>query len=171
MILYLSALEAGYLSHWKPSFLSSDLIPLLYQKREKWLLKNAESTGDFQIFLCRIFVGIQMIFYSALRALGWSISIPDITARKDSGPLTASWAIDSRRGQTSAYRSNEAVRFLEQGFDPVLSSSAEKEESTGRQIHLKLVLNNGTEFVNGFPHNRCSHRQCRSSQVRRCHLT
>lgn len=32
VIRYLSALEAGYLLHWKPSFLSSDLIPLLYQK-------------------------------------------------------------------------------------------------------------------------------------------
>ena len=47
---------------------------------------------------------------------------------------------------------NEAVRFPEQGFDPVPSSSTEKEESTGRRIHLKLVLDNGTESVNGFPH-------------------
>ena len=47
---------------------------------------------------------------------------------------------------------NEAVRFPEQGFDPVPSSSAEKEESTGRRIHLKLVLDNGAESVNGFPH-------------------
>ena len=47
---------------------------------------------------------------------------------------------------------NEAVRFAEQGFDPVPPSSTEKEESTGRRIHLKLVFDNGTESVNGFPH-------------------
>ena len=47
---------------------------------------------------------------------------------------------------------DEAVRFLEQGLDPVPSSSTEKEESTGRRIHLKLILDNGTESVNGFPH-------------------
>lgn len=47
---------------------------------------------------------------------------------------------------------NEAVRFPEQGFDPVPSSSTEKEESTGRWIHLKLVFDNGAEPVNGFPH-------------------
>ena len=47
---------------------------------------------------------------------------------------------------------NEAVRFAEQGFDPVPSSSTEKEESTGRRIHLKLVLDNGAESVNGFSH-------------------
>ena len=47
---------------------------------------------------------------------------------------------------------NEAVRFPEQGFDPVPSSSAEKEESTGRGIHLKLVFDNGAESVNRFPH-------------------
>lgn len=47
---------------------------------------------------------------------------------------------------------NEAVRFTEQSFDPVPSSSAEKEESTGRRLHLKLVLDNGTESVNGLPH-------------------
>ena len=34
---------------------------------------------------------------------------------------------------------NEAIRFAEQGFNPVPSSSTEKEESTGRRIHLKLV--------------------------------
>ena len=47
---------------------------------------------------------------------------------------------------------NEAVRFPEQGFDPVPSSSTEKEESTGRRIHLKLLFDNGAESVNGFPH-------------------
>ena len=47
---------------------------------------------------------------------------------------------------------NEAVRFVEQGFDPVPSSSTEKEESTGRGIHLKLVFDNGAEPVNGFAH-------------------
>ena len=35
---------------------------------------------------------------------------------------------------------NEAVRFAEQGFDPVPSSSTEKKESTGRRIHLELVF-------------------------------
>ena len=49
---------------------------------------------------------------------------------------------------------NEAVRFPEQGFDPVPSSSAEKEESTGRGIHLKLVFDHSAESVNGFPHIR-----------------
>ena len=47
---------------------------------------------------------------------------------------------------------NEAVRFPEQGFDPVPSSSAEKEESTGRRIYLKLVFDNGAESINGFSH-------------------
>ena len=32
------------------------------------------------------------------------------------------------------------------------TSSTEKEESTGRRIHLKLVFDNGAESVNGFPH-------------------
>ena len=41
---------------------------------------------------------------------------------------------------------------LYKGFDPVPSSSAEKEESTGRGIHLKLVLNHGAESVNRLPH-------------------
>ena len=41
---------------------------------------------------------------------------------------------------------------LYKGFDPVPSSSAEKEESTGRGIHLKLVFDNGAESVNRFPH-------------------
>ena len=47
---------------------------------------------------------------------------------------------------------NEAVRFVEQGFDPVPSSSTEKEESTGRRIHLKLVLDHGAKSVNGLAH-------------------
>ena len=47
---------------------------------------------------------------------------------------------------------DEAVRFLEQGLDPVPSSSTEKEESTGRGIHLELVFDNSAESVNGFPH-------------------
>lgn len=47
---------------------------------------------------------------------------------------------------------DEAVRFMEQSFDPVPSSSTEKEEITGRRIHLKLVLDHGTESVNGFAH-------------------
>ena len=34
----------------------------------------------------------------------------------------------------------------------VPSSSTEKEESTGRRIHLKLLFDNGAESVNGFPH-------------------
>ena len=46
---------------------------------------------------------------------------------------------------------DEAVRFAEQGFDPVPSSPAEKEKGTGRRIHLKLVFDNGAESVNGFP--------------------
>lgn len=41
---------------------------------------------------------------------------------------------------------------LYEGFDPVPSSSAEKEESTGRGIHLKLVLDHGAKSVNGLPH-------------------
>ena len=44
---------------------------------------------------------------------------------------------------------NEAIRFPEQSFDPVPSSSTEKEESTGRRIHLKLFFDNGAESVNG----------------------
>ena len=47
---------------------------------------------------------------------------------------------------------NEAVRFAEQGFDLVPPSSAEKEESSGRRIHLKLVFDNGTESINRLPH-------------------
>lgn len=47
---------------------------------------------------------------------------------------------------------NEAVQFTEQSFNPVPSSSAEKEKSTRRRIHLKLVLDNGTESINGFAH-------------------
>ena len=46
----------------------------------------------------------------------------------------------------------KTVSITEQGFDPVPSSSAEKEESTGRGIHLKLVFDNGAEPVNGFAH-------------------
>src|SRR5699024_8091204 len=72
--------------------------------------------------------------------------IPDL--RLLSGPLIA--AADRQ----PFINQNEAVRFTEQSFDPVPSSSAEKEESTGRRIHLKLFLNNCTESVNRFPHIR-----------------
>ena len=70
--------------------------------------------------------------------------IPDL--RLLSGPLIT--AADRQ----ALIDQNEAVRFPEQGFDPVPSSSTEKEESTGRRIHLKLVFDNGAESVNGFPH-------------------
>ena len=49
-------------------------------------------------------------------------------------------------------KNNEAIRFTEQSFDPVPSSSTEKKESTGRRIHLELVFDNSAESVNGFPH-------------------
>ena len=70
--------------------------------------------------------------------------IPDL--RLLPGPLIA--AADRQ----ALIDQNEAVRFAEQGFDPVPSSSTEKEESTGRGIHLKLVFDNGAEPVNGFAH-------------------
>lgn len=70
--------------------------------------------------------------------------IPDL--RLLPGPLIA--AADRQ----ALIDQNEAIRFTEQGFDPVPSSSTEKEESTGRRIHLKLVLDNGAKSVNGFPH-------------------
>ena len=47
---------------------------------------------------------------------------------------------------------DEAIRFPEQGFDPVPSSSTKKEESTGRRIHRKLVFDHGAESVDGFAH-------------------
>ena len=43
----------------------------------------------------------------------------------------------------------EAIRLTEQRFDSVPSSPAEKEECTGRRIHLKLFFDNGAESVNG----------------------
>ena len=70
--------------------------------------------------------------------------IPDL--RLLPGPLIA--AADRQ----ALIDQDEAVRFFEQGFDPVPSSSAEKEESTGRGIHLKLVFDHSAESVNGFPH-------------------
>ena len=70
--------------------------------------------------------------------------IPDL--RLLPGPLIA--AADRQ----ALIDQNEAVRFTEQSFDPVPSSSTEKEESTGRRIHLKLVLDNGAESVDGFSH-------------------
>ena len=70
--------------------------------------------------------------------------IPDL--RLLPGPLIA--AMDRQ----PLVDQNEAIRFTEQGFDPVPSSSTEKEESTGRRIHLKLVFDHGAESVNGFPH-------------------
>ncbi len=72
--------------------------------------------------------------------------IPDL--RLLPGPLIA--AAD-RQPLIDQY---EAIRFTEQSFDPIPSSSTEKEESTGRRIHLKLVFDNGAESVNGFPHIR-----------------
>ena len=72
--------------------------------------------------------------------------IPDL--RLLPGPLIA--AADRQ----ALIDQNEAVRFPEQGFDPVPSSSAEKEESTGRRIHLKLVFDNGTEAIDRFAHVR-----------------
>ena len=48
-------------------------------QKGKQVLKNAEFIRKSDIFLCRIFTGIQMLFYSALSAFGWSISIPDIS--------------------------------------------------------------------------------------------
>ena len=60
-------------------------------------------------------------FYSALRALGWSTSIPtsasQTPARKDSGPPTASWAIDNRRDRQPLIYQNEAVPFLSEYSD------------------------------------------------------
>ena len=70
--------------------------------------------------------------------------IPDL--RLLPGPLIA--AMDRQ----PLVDQNKAIRFTEQSFDPVPSSSTEKEESTGRRIHLKLVFDNGAESVNGFPH-------------------
>ena len=70
--------------------------------------------------------------------------IPDL--RLFSGPLI------SAADRQALIDQNEAVRFTEQGFDPVPSSSTEEEESTGRRIHLELVLDNSAESVNGFPH-------------------
>ena len=72
--------------------------------------------------------------------------IPDL--RLLPGPLIA--AMDRQ----PLVDQNKAIRFTEQSFDPVPSSSTEKEESTGRRIHLKLVFDNGAESVNGFPHIR-----------------
>ena len=72
--------------------------------------------------------------------------IPDL--RQLPGPLIA--AADRQ----SLIDQNEAIRFAEQGFDPVPSSSTEKEESTGRRIHLKLVFDNGAESVNRLSHIR-----------------
>lgn len=62
--------------------------------------------------------------------------------------------MDSPADRQPLIDQNEVVRFPEQGFDPVPSSSAEKEESTGRGIHLKLVLDNSAESINGFVHIR-----------------
>ena len=70
--------------------------------------------------------------------------IPDL--RLLPGPL-----ITAADRQPLIYQ-NEAVRFAEQGFDSVPSSSSEKEKSTGRQIHLMLVFDNDAESVNGFSH-------------------
>lgn len=70
--------------------------------------------------------------------------IPDL--RLLPGPLIA--AAD-RQPFVDQY---EAIRFTEQSFDPVPSSSTEKKESTGRRIHLELVFDNSAESVNGFPH-------------------
>ena len=72
--------------------------------------------------------------------------IPDL--RLLPGPLIA--AADRQ----PLINQNEPVWFPEQGFHPVPSSSTEKEESTGRRIHLKLVFDNGAESVNRFPHIR-----------------
>src|SRR5699024_5985678 len=83
VILYLSALEAGYLFRWKPSFLSSDLIPLLYQKRccsqRKMASEKCRIYKEFPDFSVQVFLRNPYVFHSALRALGWSISIPDIS--------------------------------------------------------------------------------------------
>ena len=93
---------------------------------------------------------IQAILYCILfKLLGifctiYILTSPDL--RLLPGPLIA---IADRQALIDQ---NEAVRFAEQGFDPVPPSSTEKEESTGRRIHLKLVFDNGTESVNGFPH-------------------
>ena len=47
---------------------------------------------------------------------------------------------------------NGGQKMSQYSWFTVYSSSTEKEESTGRRIHLKLILDNGTESVNGFPH-------------------
>ena len=70
--------------------------------------------------------------------------IPDL--RLLPGPLIA--AMDRQ----PLVDQNKAIRFTEQSFDPVPSSSTEKKESTGRRIHLELVFDNSAESVNGFPH-------------------
>ena len=47
---------------------------------------------------------------------------------------------------------DKTIRFTEQSFDPVPSSSTEQEERTGCRIHLKLIFDNGTETIDRFAH-------------------
>ncbi len=47
---------------------------------------------------------------------------------------------------------DKAIRFTEQSFDPVPSSSTEQEERTGCRIHLKLVFDDGAEPIGRFAH-------------------
>ena len=72
--------------------------------------------------------------------------IPDL--RLLPGPLIAAVARQPRLEQ------KKSTPITEKSSDPGPSSATEKEESTGRRIHLKLILDNGTESVNGFPHIR-----------------
>ena len=59
------------------------------------------------------------------------------------------WPLIATADRQPLVDQNEAVRFTEQSFHPVPSSSTEKEEGTGRGIHLKLILGHSTKPVNG----------------------
>ena len=56
--------------------------------------------------------------------------------------------------KNAGFMRRSAIRFTEQSFDPVPSSSTEQEERTGCRIHLELVLDNGTETIDRFAHIR-----------------
>ena len=63
-----------------------------------------------------------------------------------------SWPLISAVDRWPLIIQNETIQFTEQSLEHVPPSSTEKKESARWGSDLKLVLNNGTEPINGFSH-------------------
>ena len=118
--------------------------------------KKCQIYRGFPFFLYRIPAGIQ-VFLLCFKGFGLvNINPGHQPVKLPPGKVLdlrlPPWPLIAAADRQALIDQNEAIRFTEQSFDPVPSSSTEKKKRTGRRIHLKLVFGNGTESINGFPH-------------------